>query len=367
MKKLGFGCMRLPVLNHDRTQIDLGTFQNMADLFMARGFTHFDTAYVYHGGKSEEAVRDVAVHRYPRDAFTITDKMPMFNVSHKEDLDRIFADQLKRLDVTYIDYYWLHALNAAQYEKSGQLGAFDFILQKQKEGKIRHLGFSYHDSPELLEQILTKHPEVECVQLQLNYLDWDSPSIASRRCYEVAEKHHKDVFVMEPLKGGALVQLPEKAQKLHHAIRPELSIASWGIRFAASCPNVINVLSGMSTLRQVEDNTAYMENFEPLNQEERDAITKAIAILRSDPTIACTGCHYCVAGCPKKIRIPDDFALYNEHQRSNGLSTAPYYYRTTNVGFGKASDCIRCGACERVCPQHLKIRDLLVQVAKTFE
>ena len=368
MKKLGFGCMRLPVIDGDQSKIDIEKFKEMVDLFQSRGFTYYDTAYVYHGGRSEEAVREAVVKRYPRDAFTVTTKMPMFIVNSAKDLPRIFDEQLKRLGVDFIDYYWLHALNTREYEKVQRLKAFEFISEKKAEGKIRHIGFSFHDSPELLERILSDHPEVEFVQLQINYVDWDSPSVCGRECYEIATKHHKPVIVMEPVKGGALVKVPAAVENLFKNADPEASIASWAVRYAATPKNIYTVLSGMSDLAQIDNNTAYMREFKPITDDERRIIELATAIIKDNTVIPCTACRYCVDGCPKGIAIPDYFTLYNEHKRVNEHSDAPYYYENVyGAKGGKPSACVQCGRCEKVCPQKLPIREHLRAVASTFE
>lgn len=367
MKKLGFGCMRLPVIGDDKSRIDLEKFKKMVDLFQSRGFTYYDTAYVYHGGKSEEAVREALVKRYPRDKFTLTTKMPMFDVTSREDMENIFNRQLKRLGVDYIDYYWLHALNGKEYAKVQKLDAFGFISRKKAEGRIRHVGFSFHDTSDVLERILSEHSEAEYVQLQINYLDWDSPSVQGEKCYNVATRHGKPVIVMEPVKGGALANVPEKVESMFKTRRPDMSAASWAIRYAAGLPNVMCVLSGMSTLQQVEDNTGYMQNFAPLDDGESALVKLAAQVIKNDTIIPCTACRYCVDGCPQKIAIPDYFALYNEHKRVNGHSDAEYYYRVYGEHGGKPSQCIKCGKCEGICPQHLEVRKYLAEIANTFE
>lgn len=368
MKKLGFGCMRLPVIGGDQSRIDLEKFKQMVDLFQSRGFTYYDTAYVYHGGKSEEAVREAVVKRYPRNEFTVTTKLPMFAIDSAGDMERIFSEQLERLGVDFIDYYWLHALNKREYEKVQKLRSFDFIAKKKAEGKVKHIGFSFHDSPELLEKILSDHPETEYVQLQINYVDWDSPSVCGRQCCEIAVRHKKPVVVMEPVKGGALVKVPQAVSSMFKNSNPSASVASWAIRFAASRPNVFTVLSGMSDLEQVADNTSVMQNFTPLSGEEERLVALAARIIGGENAIPCTACRYCVDGCPRKIAIPDYFNLYNEHSRVNRQSDAGYYYRNVyGAGAGKPGDCIKCGKCESVCPQHLEIRKYLNEVAKTFE
>ena len=266
--------MRLPVIDKDDANVDIEKFKEMVDLFLKRGFTYFDTSYVYHGGKSESVIKEAVVDRYPRESFTITTKLPTFMLQEQSDVRRFFQEQLNRLGTDYVDYYWLHALNAEMYARAEKCHAFEEMQKLKEEGKIRHLGFSFHDSPQVLDQILTAHPEMEFVQLQLNYFDWISSSVQSRACYETAVKHGKQVIVMEPVKGGSLVNVPEEAQKLFREKRPEFSNASWGIRFAASLDHVLVVLSGMSTLEQVEDNTSYMENFVPLDEEEEKIVEK---------------------------------------------------------------------------------------------
>ena len=370
MKKLGFGFMRLPLCNSDDNRsVDVETVKKMVDAFMARGFTYFDTAVPYHRGQSEVALREALVKRYPRSSYTITDKLSLFMIREEKEIPAFFESQLKRLGVEYMDYYWLHALGEAAYRQAEAMHAFDFVQQKKAEGKVKHIGFSFHDKAALLDEILTKHPEMEYVQLQLNYLDWDDPTVESRKCYEVAVKHRKPVIVMEPVKGGCLVNVPNEAKNLFKASHPELSIASWAIRFAATPANVMMVLSGMSDESQVADNISYMENFVPLNETEQEVIQKAKEMIKASIAIPCTACRYCVDDCPKKIAIPDYFAIYNnlnQFGKKQGIVATTYYGNLTQT-HGKASECIKCGKCEQHCPQHLPIRKHLETVAAALE
>ncbi len=371
MKKLGFGLMRLPLaVADDLSQIDMGRAKEMVDLYISKGFTYFDTAYPYHGGKSEEALRELVVKRYSRESFTVTDKMPCWEVSTKEDLERIFDEQLQRCGVEYFDYYLLHALNRSYVKKMDDVDGWGFIARKKAEGKIKHIGFSFHDDSALLEELLVKHPETEYVQLQINYLDWESPSIEAKSCYDLCTKYGKPVIVMEPVKGGALANVPRDAEKLFRKYNPDASPASWAVRYAASLPNVLTVLSGMSNLAQVEDNTSYMQEFVSLSKEEKDIIEKAAQIIKKGIAIPCTSCHYCTDGCPVNICIPEYFNVYNnlhqfgkEQQRTN----TAMYYKVLGETHGKASDCIECGQCQEHCPQHIQIIDNLKLVAETFE
>ncbi len=369
MKKLGFGLMRLPQNSADYGNVDIEAVKEMADAFMASGCTYFDTAAPYHMYNSEVAFREAVVKRYPRNAYTITDKLSLFMISKAEDMPGFFDGQLERLGLDYIDYYWLHGLGKPSYEKAEQFHAFEFVQELKAQGKVCHIGLSYHDKADLLDEILTAHPEMEYVQLQLNYLDWEDAGVESRKCYEVCCKHGKPVIVMEPIKGGSLANIPEEAAALYKEANPELSVASWAIRFAASPDNVMMVLSGMSNLEQMQDNLSYMTDFHPLNAEEQTVIEKATKIIKASIAIPCTACCYCVEGCPKKIAIPDYFAIYNNLKRfggSQGMVAATYYGNLTQSN-GKASDCIGCGECENICPQHLPIRKYLEDVAAALE
>lgn len=370
-KKLGFGLMRLPLLDpNDQKSIDMEQLKKMVDLFLDRGFTYFDTAYMYHDFASERAVKTALVERHARDCFTLTSKLPTMMLKTKEDQERIFNEQLEKCGVEYFDYYLLHALTKVTYETAQRLGSFDFIQQKKKEGKVRHIGISFHDSAELLEEILSAHPEIELVQIQLNYLDWDNEVIQSRQCYETIRRHGKEVLVMEPIKGGTLAKVPQRAAELLKGAEPDKSIPSWAIRFAASHEGVKMVLSGMSTLAQLDDNTSYMQDFKPFTPAEYDLVKKVVGIINEAITVPCTACHYCTKGCPKHIAIPEFFSIYNNHCQApmEGFSTQKFYYDTLiDHGSGKASACIGCKQCERMCPQHIEITKYLRDVAKTFE
>ena len=368
--KLGFGLMRLPLEDvNDQSKIERREFARMVDTFLASGFSYFDTGYFYHMGNSEIIFREEVVGRYSRETFTIADKMPISLINSKEQVSEIFEEQLERCGVEYFDYYFLHALGRFVYEKSVQLNIFEFVEQKKAEGKIRKTGFSFHDTPDMLERMLTQHPEMDFVQLQLNYLDWDDPTISARRCYDIATKHRKPVIVMEPIKGGCLADIPDEAKELFDKHDSNASMASWAIRFAASHPNVSMVLSGMSNEAQMLDNLSYMSNFQPLNTDEMSTVSKVAKIMRENIVIPCTNCRYCVNQCPKNIDIPDFFAIYNNLMRSgaNQRLVALTYYGNLVETYGKASECLGCKECERVCPQYIGIAKCLKDVANALE
>ncbi len=371
MKKLGFGAMRLPLTDaNDAGSIDMELTKKMVDTFLERGFTYFDTAWMYCDGKSESAMKEALVSRHPRDKFTLTTKLPAYMLKTEEDRDKIFNTQLERTGAGYFDYYLIHDVNSHSIQTFERLNCFEWLKEKKEQGLVKTMGFSFHDGPELLEKVLSAHPEVEFVQLQINYLDWDSVGVQSRACYEVAVRHGKKVIVMEPVKGGTLAQVPESVEKLFKDYDSGMSVASWAIRFAASLDNVMMVLSGMSNMEQLLNNTDYMADFVPLNDEEIAMCHKAADIINSNIAIPCTGCAYCTVDCPKNIAIPKYFSLYNaDLQEIAGKDWTPQmgYYESLSSVFGKASDCIKCGKCEKMCPQHLNIREHLVDVAKHFE
>lgn len=370
MQKLGFGFMRLPLTNPDDFgTVDFDLTAKMVETYLERGFNYFDTAYMYHNGQSEIAVRETVVKRYPRKSFRLATKMPTMFIKEKADLERIFNEQLERCGVDYFDIYHLHNLNIENYQIAQEVDAFGFLRQKLAEGKIKHPGFSFHDNAGLLDEILTAQPCIEYVQLQLNYLDWENDSIQSRKCYETARRHGKKILVMEPVKGGSLAVVPEKAERLFKQSAPNMSVSSWAIRYVAGLEGVEMVLSGMSDLQQLQDNTAYMRDFKPLSAKEHQIVAQAVEIIQEAIAIPCTSCQYCVKYCPQNIPIPQYFALYNNKKQTEFRQyyIQQVYYNNYVKTHGKASDCISCRACERQCPQQLKIADLMPEVAAAFE
>lgn len=372
MKKLGFGLMRLPLTDpNNDAAVDVEQVKEMVDRFMAQGFTYFDTAIMYNGCASQRVAKAALVDRYPREAFTLATKLHSAFFNSLEDRDRVFNEQLEQTGASYFDYYLIHGIEAGNYPKYEQYDCFNWLLEKKRQGLVRHAGFSFHDTPELLEKILTKYPDLEFVQLQINYLDWESEWIQSRKVYEMAVKHGKPVVVMEPVKGGTLAKLPPEAKRLLEAADPAMSAPSWAIRFAASLDNVMVVLSGMSNVAQMEDNISYMKDFKPLTPDEMAMMEKVADIINARIAIPCTGCAYCTEGCPQQIPIPRYFSLYNEDMRED-LAEKGWTVNFTNYGnlaarFGKASDCVACGQCEGVCPQHLPIIERLKDVAAHYE
>ncbi|MBD5138455.1 MAG: 4Fe-4S dicluster domain-containing protein [Ruminococcus sp.] len=368
MKKLGFGLMRLPM---NGASIDIEQVKAMVDKFIEKGFTYFDTAWMYMGFASENAAKEALVDRYPRDSFTLATKLHSGFFDSLEGRDKVFNEQLTKTGAGYFDYYLLHGIDKGSLSKYEKYDCFKWLLDKKEKGLVKHAGFSFHDTADVLDDILTKHPEMEFVQLQINYLDWESEWIESRKNYEVCVKHGKPVIVMEPVKGGSLAKVPEEAEKLFKAADPKRSVSSWAIRFAASLPGVMTVLSGMSTLEQLEDNTSFMENFVPLTEDEQKLCFKVADIINSQTAVPCTGCSYCTDGCPQHIAIPQYFSLYNEIMREDmekkGWTISFSNYDALTQTFGKASECIACGQCEEMCPQHLTIIDYLKKVSGRFD
>ena len=367
----GFGCMRLPVLDeNDNTSFDYDLIERMFDEYLARGYTYFDTAYVYHSYEGEKAIRKALVERYPRNAYELASKLPLRDFKDEEDMMRIFNEQLKNLGVDYLDYYLLHNMGHNVYRKCEDHQAFSFMVRLKKAKKIRHIGMSFHDTPELLEEILEKYGDkIDFVQLQINYADWDNPIIQAKNCLAVAKKYGKPVTVMETCKGGTLAKLPKEAEKIMKEYAPEASVASWAFRFALSRSGVARVLSGMNSLEQLEDNLNTIDSYEPLNDEELAIIEQVVDILNKNDAIACTGCGYCAMGCPMHIAIPQYFSLYNNLKKLSGSfsSHASYYNNIVLSGKGRANECLGCGQCEETCPQHLSIRDNLKKVSEAFD
>ncbi len=358
MPKLGFGLMRLPEKDG---KIDIDQVCRMVDDYLAAGLNYFDTAYVYNDGLSEKAVKDVLTKRYPRDRFLVASKLPAWCLKEKSDRDRIFNEQLERTGLDFFDFYLLHSVedgsNGDTYE---QLDCYTWAMQKKAMGKIGHFGFSFHGSPEYLEQLLDRHPEVEFVQIQLNYADWENPVVRSGKLYDILYRRNIPMIIMEPVKGGTLARLTPELEKKFKSIRPDASAASWALRFVGSLPGIMTILSGMSAEDQMKDNISTFKQFEPLTEEERALISEVRSIMLNVPQIGCTACRYCTAGCPMKISIPDVFRavntmdLYKEDWRPRA-----FYNGLLSQGHGRASDCLACGQCESVCPQHLPIIDLL--------
>lgn len=363
--KLGFGMMHLPTL--EGGAIDMAQVDAMMDTFLQAGFTYVDTAYGYHNEQSEIAVGKSLVARYPRDQYVLATKLPLWHVHTAEDMQRLFDTQIARTGVSYFDYYLLHSYGRQYAETLDKVDAYGFVRRLKEEGHVKHIGMSFHDTADVLDDVLTKHPELEFVQLQINYADWDDDGVQSRLCYETARKHGKPVIVMEPVKGGSLALLPPEARDVLKAARPDASIASWAMRFVAELDGIITVLSGMSDMGQMQDNISTMQNLAPLTDADRAAIEKVRGILAAMPTTPCTDCKYCIesGGCPQDIPIPGIIEQDNKRITFDHLDKGGYGFVTKN--HGKASDCIRCGACEGRCPQHLPIISLMEHCAAIFE
>lgn len=358
-KNFGFGCMRLPMNGQD---VDNAHFCQMVDAFLQAGFNYFDTAHGYLSEKSEPALRECLTSRYPRERYLLTDKLSDNYFDSEEEIRPLFQKQLEICGVDYFDFYLMHAQNARNFEKYKACRAYETAFALKAEGKIRHVGLSFHDKAEVLNRILTEYPQIEAVQLQFNYADYEDEGVQARLCYEVCVKHQKPVIVMEPVKGGRLVNLPAAARQHLDALGTDKSNASYAIRFAAGFDNVVMVLSGMGDMDMMNDNLSYMTHFEPLSEKELAAVWAVRDVLRSQALIPCTACRYCTDGCPKHINIPELFATLNAQRQLKHAD----YAKATEAG-GKASDCIGCAKCEKICPQNLPIRKLLGEVAEAFE
>ncbi len=364
--KLGFGLMRLPEIEG---KTDMEQVKTMVDKYMEAGFNYFDTAFVYGNGESERAAKKAIVDRYPRESFYLATKLPLFDKdTTAEEIHQRFYTSLERTGAGYFDFYLIHNLGPGRRELAEKWDIWNWLAERKAEGLIRHLGFSMHDSAEALDEILTAHPEAEFVQLQINYKDWEDGNVQSRQCYEVAMRHNVPVIIMEPVKGGILSSLPVEAEELMREARPDASISSWAVRYCASMPGVITVLSGMSTTEQVEDNLKTMAPFEPMSEDEYAIIEKCKEIIDAVPVIDCTKCKYCVDGCPQKINIPGILACVNLNTIYRNAPKARSEYTWVSGGErGYAKDCIGCGACEGICPQHLPIVELLKQASELLD
>ncbi|MDR3310754.1 MAG: aldo/keto reductase [Oscillospiraceae bacterium] len=365
--KLGFGLMRLPTTADGG--IDIPQTSEMVDIFLANGFKYFDTAYGYSNGESEKAIKKALVERYPRDSYYLATKLPAWDaaVTTAEEARNLTVTSLERTGAGYFDFYLLHNLGQNRTAKFEEYKIWDYARELKEKGLVKHWGFSFHDSAELLDKILTEHPDPEFIQLQINWADWDAPNVQSRDCLEVAAKHNKPVVIMEPVKGGMLAAPAQSIRDVFDAFGGGKSYSSWAIRFAASQPNVITVLSGMSNVEQMRDNTSYMKDFKPLSEAELEVIEKARAALKKIPSVPCTACKYCVPGCPQNIQIPDIFDAMNREIVFGDKQSAKFGYTWGTNGSGKASDCVRCGSCERVCPQKIRIPDVLREAAAKYE
>lgn len=365
--KMGFGCMRLPLLDkNDPKSIDMLQFEQMVDAFMEAGNTYFDTAFVYHEGESEVALGKALVTRYPRESFTIATKCLAWALPNKEAAQECLDVSLKRLGTDYVDYYLLHNVGGKRTAKFDEYGMWDFAQEQKVAGKIRYVGFSIHDDAECLDRLLTAHPEMDFVQLQVNYLDWDDPKFDAKRLMKVAAAHGKPVIIMEPARGGVLCKLPEDIAGILEEAKPGSTPAEWAYRFCWNLPNVIAVLSGMSTIDQARENLASYRDNKPFDDSERAALEKVMGELRSMASVPCTACGYCIEGCPSHVKIPDIMALLNLEEMTRDREFVKGLY-SWQAAEGRASECIRCGACEDMCPQGIGIIEQLERAAEQYE
>lgn len=365
LSKLGFGLMRLPEKDG---MVDFERVNGMVDSYLAAGLNYFDTAYVYHGGVSEVAVKECLVKRHPRESFMVATKLPAWELHCMDDREKVFNTQLERTGAGYFDFYLLHSLeDGGNYPTYEKYDCFNWCMEKKRQGLIKHFGFSFHGTPELLEKVLDMHPEVEFVQIQLNYLDWDDPVIQSGRLYNILHERNIPMIIMEPVKGGTLANLTPDKAAVFEECTPGRSAASWALRFVASLPGVMTILSGMSNEEQVADNLKTFGSFEPLSQQEQAAVTRVRGIMRGTPLIGCTACRYCTDGCPMGIDIPEIFKAVNAMRLDPKAWRPRNHYRFATEGHGRAGDCVACGQCESVCPQHLDIIELLKEAVEIFE
>ncbi len=364
-EKLGFGLMRLPMKDNE---IDMNQLKEMVDIFLKKGFNYFDTAYGYHGGKSEVAIKEALVDRYKREDFILATKLPAWTAKTKEASEEMFTTSLERTGAGYFDYFLLHNLGSKRTKFFEDYNTWEFLKAKKEEGLIKKLGFSIHDSADALEIIMQKHHnDIDFIQLQINYADWEDLTVQSKKCHEIALRYNKPIIIMEPIRGGQLINLPKKAGDIFKAYDESKSFASWALRYAASVEGVLTVLSGMSNIEQLEENTDIMKNFTPLNDEEREVIKKIQNILRKTESIPCTACKYCVKDCPSNIEIADMFDCMNIQLVFENKEAARAKYLWAAAKGGKASECIKCGLCESVCPQKINIIKELERVAIELE
>ncbi len=361
--RFGFGCMRLPMLDGE---VDKVQFSQMVDEFLEAGFNYFDTAHGYIAGKSETALKECLTSRYPRESYILVNKLTGSYFNTQEEVRTVFEQQLEATGVEYFDYYLMHAQSDEIFKKFKKCNAYETAFELKKEGKVKHVGISFHDKAEVLEKILKEYPEIEVVQIQFNYVDYNDNVVEGKKCYEICEKYNKPIIVMEPVKGGNLANLPDDAKAVIDALKGGTP-ASYAMRYVGSFESVEMILSGVSTLEQLRENMNTMKDFKSLNEEEFEAINKVCDIFNSKNMISCTDCKYCVSECPKNILIPNLFGCFNTKKVFNNWNQNFYYENVYTVNNGKASDCIKCKKCEKVCPQHLKISELLVDVANEFE